>query len=142
MIVQTHRDPVETVPSFHKLAMTAHATLCRRLDVPRTVEAHMRWLEHHVDRNAAARAALPAGAVFDVDYGALVRDPVATVAAVHAHFGLPFEARLEERLDAWLAENGQRRFGDNPYTATAFGQRPEEIAERFSEYRRRYCGAS
>jgi hypothetical protein len=139
MIVQTHRDPVETVPSFHKLATTAHATLCRRLDVPRTVEAHMRWLEHHVARNEEARKALPPGAVLDVQYGALVRDPVATVAAVHAHFGLPFDAALEGRMRAWLAGNGQRRFGDNPYSAAAFGQAPEAIAERFADYRRTRC---
>jgi len=136
MIVQTHRDPVETVPSFHKLCVTAHATLCHRVDLPRTVEAHQRWLEHHLAGNAAARAELPPGKLFDVDYPALVRDPVGTVAAVHAHFGLPFDAALEDRLRAWLGQNGKSRFGENPYSAEAFGQRPEEIAERFSTYRR------
>jgi hypothetical protein len=135
MIVQTHRDPVETVPSFHRLCMTGHAALCARLDVPRTVEAHMRWLEHHVSQNRAARDTLPPGAICDVDYRALVADPIATVARVHAQLGLPFDNVFEARIAEWIATHPQRAFGDNPYSAEDFGQTRGAIAERFSAYR-------
>lgn len=133
MVVQTHRDPVEVLPSFHKLCTTMHAVLVPSLDVPRTVEAHTRWLAHVVARNEAARPRVPR--LVDVDYRALAADPLAAVARVHEAFGLPLTDGHVARMRAYLAENGQRRHGENPYSAEAFGQPPEAIAERFAGYR-------
>ncbi|HVE82278.1 MAG TPA: sulfotransferase [Myxococcales bacterium] len=138
MVAQTHRDPLEIVPSFHKLCMTMHAVMVPALDVPRTVAAHTDWLSWVVERNAAARSRFPPRQLVDVDYRALVADPVAQVERIHRAFNLPLTGRHVERMRAYLAENGQRRHGPNPYSAEAFGQRPEELAERFAAYRRRF----
>jgi hypothetical protein len=138
-IVQTHRDPLEVVPSFHKLCTTMHAVLVPTLDVPRTVEAHMRWLTHVVERNERGRRALAATGraqrVLDVQYADLLADPLGTVERIHDHVGLPSTGAELDRMRRWLASNGQRKHGRNPYAAQLFGQRPAEIAERFAGYR-------
>jgi hypothetical protein len=137
-VVQTHRDPVEVLPSFHKLCSTMHAVLVPELDRGRTVAAHTAWLAWLLERNAAARAALPARRVVDIDYRELVADPVAAVGRIHDALDLPLTDGHAARMRRWLADNGQRRHGDNPYTAEAFGQSSAEIAERFSAYRERF----
>jgi hypothetical protein len=76
--------------------------------------------------------------VMDVDYRALVADPVGVARAVHARFGIPWSDALEARLQRFVAENSQRKHGDNPYAADAFGQSAEGIDARFSAYRQRF----
>jgi hypothetical protein len=141
-IIQTHRDPVQVLPSFHKLCTTMHAVLMRKLDVPRTVEAHMQWLTHLLARNQQGRRALAESGrsdrLIDVRYEALLADPIAVVARIHEHAGFPLVGAEVDRMRAWLTDNHQRKHGDNPYSAEAFGQRPQEIVERFADYRREH----
>jgi hypothetical protein len=134
-VVQTHRDPVEVVPSFHKLALTMHRVLVPAIDLPRTIRAHMEWLEALVERNAHARLALAPGQLVDVGYRALVADPLAEVARIHDAFGLPLTAGHEQRIAQWMAEHPQREHGPNPYAAAEHGQTDDEIRTRFAGYR-------
>jgi hypothetical protein len=134
-IVRTHRDPVQCVPSFHKLTMTMHAVTCAALDVPAIVAANTRWLESITD----ACLATPAGPrVLDVDYRALVRDPVAVAREIHGRFALPWSDELEARMRSFVADNGQRKHGENRYDPDAFGQPAAALRERFAAYRRAF----
>ena len=135
MVVQTHRDPLEVVPSFHKLCTTMHATLTPAIDIPRTVQAHTDWLSWQVERNTKARAALPQDKVLDIEYRTLLQDPIAVVERIHDRFSLPLTGADIDRMRAYLQAHSQRAHGPNPYSAQAFGQRTEAIAERFASYR-------
>ncbi len=132
MVVRTHRDPLETLPSYHKLTLNMHAVLCGRLDVPAVVEANTRW---QVALTEAAVRPVPAGRVLDVDYRRLVADPVGTARDIHAHFGLAWDDRLAERLGRFAQTNGQRKYGENPYAIDEFGQSEAALRERFAPYR-------
>ena len=135
MIVRTHREPAEVVPSFHKLTMTMHAVTCTGLDVPAIVEANTRWIESITD---ACVATPRMERVVDVDYRALVGDPVGTARAIHERFGLGWSEGLERRMREFVAANGQRKHGENRYEAAGFGQSAEGLRERFSAYRRAF----
>lgn len=137
-VVQTHRAPSEGVPSFHKLSLTMHAVFSDRLDVPAIVEADTAWLAYVARRSIEDRAAVPAEQIADVDYRALIADPVGVARDVHARFGLGWSETLEARVQRFVADNGQRRHGDNPYAAAAFGQTAERIDAQFAEYRQRF----
>jgi hypothetical protein len=135
-VVMTHRALAEVVPSLHKLGLTTQAVLCRTLDVPRIVEASTAWLAWVAERIVEDRARTPH--VVDVDYRALVADPVGTARHIHDAFGLGWDDALEARLRAFVAANGQRRHGENPYSTEAFGQTPAEVDARFRAYRERF----
>lgn len=138
MVVQTHRDPLELVPSFHKLTTTFQAVLSERVDQPRTVELNMRWLQALVRESSDARPGLGPGRVCDVDYSDLVAEPLAVVEAIHDHFGLELDAIARERISQFVTRNHQRKYGANPYAAADFGQCEDEIAEAFADYRGRF----
>lgn len=74
----------------------------------------------------------------DVDYRALVGDPVGTARAIHERFGLGWSDALERRMREFVAANGQRKHGENRYEAAGFGQSAEGLRERFSAYRRAF----
>lgn len=138
MVVQTHRAPAEVVPSLHKLALTTQAVLSEEIDTARVVEANTRWLETVAARSVDDRPRVPPGRVLDVDYRALVEDPLGVAREVHRHFGLPWSEALGGRLGAYVSDNGQRRHGDNPYTPEDFGQTAAGIDARFQAYRARF----
>ena len=89
-------------------------------------------------RSVEDRVRVPAGQVIDVDYRALIADPVRVVRGIHDRFGLGWSDALEAQLAAFVGANGQRKHGDNPYAASAFGQTASAIDERFAAYRARF----
>jgi hypothetical protein len=137
MVVQLHRDPVEAVPSLHKLTLTMQSVLSRRVDVPRLAEANTRWVAAVLDRSLASRAQLPAGRLLDVSYRDLIADPLAVARRIHDHFGLPWTA-TRAQTQAFEAQHRQRRFGENSYSPEAFGQTRAGLAARFAGYRERF----
>lgn len=137
-VVVTHRDPVEVVPSFHKLTLSMHRVFSDEVDVPRTVEANTRWLHDLVQRSLDARPRLAAARIVDVGYRELVADPVGVVARIHDRFGLELDTPTRQRLERYVARNPQRQHGDNPYRAEDYGQRTAALAERFAAYRARF----
>jgi hypothetical protein len=135
MVVQTHRAPSEVVPSFHKLTLTTQSVLAAKVDVPSVVATNTTWLETVARRSVDDRARVPAGQVIDIDYRALIADPVGTARWIHDRFDLGWSDALEAELAAFVRANGQRKHGDNPYAAPAFGQTASGIDERFAAYR-------
>lgn len=137
-VVMLHRDPVEVVPSFHKLTLSVHRVFCDAVDTSRVVDLNTRWLHDLVQRNLEARARVPSARILDVGYRELLADPVGVVARIHEHFGLPLEPSMRARLDRYVAAHPQRQYGTNPYRVEDYGQRPEALAERFADYRTRF----
>ena len=85
LVVQTHRDPIEVVPSLNKLTTTFQSVLSDRVDNSRTAALNLRWMQQLVDQSERARPSTPAKQIIDIDYTDLIRDPLATVEAIHAH---------------------------------------------------------
>jgi hypothetical protein len=140
LVIRTHRSPVDVLPSHHRLIATLHAATCLHPDVPRMVDADTCYLEAIASRTMAADSdpRVPAGQVFDVDYRALVENPLDVVRRVCQHFGLPWRDEYPDRLAQFMSGHRQRQYGDNPYTCEEYGQSKEEIEGHFKAYIARY----
>lgn len=141
MVVHTHRDPVDLVPSDHKLAFAFHDGVTRGVDRTRIVETNTQGLAEMAERSVDAHDGPFGGRLCDVSYPELVRDPVGTVRAIYGFFGLPFTADVEARTEAFVATNPRNKHGANRYTPEAFGQTRVEIERRFRRYRERFVPA-
>jgi hypothetical protein len=131
-IVQTHRDMGDVVPSANSLIYSLHALTTDHVDVPRMCEANMKYFEHMIERNEASRAA--GVRIIDVQYEALVRDPVACVRRIHHEAELEFGETMEERLQAFVRGRPKHKFGSHTYSAEDFGTTKDAFRARFSEY--------
>lgn len=137
-IVQTHRDPVECVPSECKLILSVHGISVKELDWRRTVESNHFKVHAYTERSVAF-ADTPAGArVHHIDYRQLVRDPVGVARAVHDRAGIPFTPSHQATLADFAAENRQHKHGKNQYSAADFGLDPAWLAKEFADYRERF----
>ena len=133
LLIQTHRNPVETSSSLASLFHSVHSRMTERLDVRRMTEAILSFHEHQIARNLAARDAHP-GAVFDVYYDRLVADPIATVRDIYDHYELAWSEEFAERLKYYLQQNPRGKHGAHRYAPENFGQTGEAISERFAAY--------
>lgn len=140
LVVRTHRNPVEVVPSYHRLVASWLAIICRRLDLPRMVEDTTRTLAHMAARTVAADddPRVPRDRVIDVDYRTLVQDPLAAVRGICRRFDIPWKDVYSGRLEQFTSRHRQRAHGDNPYCCEEYGQSKEDIAARFRSYIGRY----
>ncbi len=138
MVVRTHRDPLQTVPSYHKLVAVSQASTTHGVDLDEVVASNTKYLLAMAQRSVELDRERTRDRVFDVDYRDLVADPVGTVNAIYTHFGLPFGPGLRSRLHAFVAQNRQHGSGSNPYSIEQFGQTREELSESFAAYRQKF----
>jgi hypothetical protein len=137
LLIQTHRNPVETSASLASLFYSLHSRTTERLDVRRMTEAILSFHEHQIARNLEARDAHP-GSLFDVYYDRLVVDPIGTVRDIYDHYGLAWSEEFAERLNCYLQQNPRGKHGAHLYAPETFGQTRDTISKRFAAYIERF----
>ncbi len=133
LIVQTHRDPVEVINSANSLFHTLHSFQMKPYDLDKMVETNLRQMELIYEKNKEKRQALN-HTICDVDYKALVKDPLGTTKQVYAHFGLEWTADYEASLGQFINHNPKDKLGKHRYAAEDFGWTDAGIRARFAEY--------
>jgi len=134
-VIQTHRDPVQAIPS---LCSTLH--MARRMFEGDATRADVigprecRYWRQALDRTNRARRTRPAQ-FFDVDHRRFVADPMGTVKAIYAHFGLELSAVARERMQAWIVASPTSKHGEHRYRLEDFGITREHIEREFAEHR-------
>lgn len=139
-VIFTHRDPLEVVGSLASLTYGLRSTFTDESDPARVgPEMTRRWADG-LGRALAAReeGLVPAGRFFDVRYEELVRDPIATVRRIYAHYGLAFSPMTEQRMRRFLAAHPKDKHGRHRYTLAEFGLDRDEEAARYRAYRDRF----
>jgi len=137
LLIMTHRDPLQTVPSYvsmqaalYKLSATLTDHEVGGFWFPRLVE-WMRMFE-------AARARIGEDRFIDIDYREVGKDPMAQAQRVLARVGIPIDAKLEEVLSEFLAGNRREQRPLHEYSLERFGLSEEAIRREFADYRARY----
>jgi hypothetical protein len=132
-VVLTHRDPVETIPSFASLV---HILRGLTSDDPDPVEVGRQWgdkMQRMVGRCMAVRAQYPER-FLDVRYRVLIADPMAQIRSIYAFAGLELSPAAEERMRAWTIENARHRRPPHRYTLEKFGLTEEWLRAAFAAY--------
>jgi hypothetical protein len=137
LLIQTHRNPVESSVSLASYFYSLHSRMTERLDVRRMTEAILSFHEHQIARNLEARVAHPT-ALFDVYYDRLVADPIGTVRDIYNRYELAWSEEFAERLNYYVQQNPRGKHGAHLYAPENFGQTGEAISERFAAYIERF----
>lgn len=140
-IIQTHRNPLEVMASLASLSTTLRSAFSDKVD-PVAIGAEMSRCWGNAVLNAIDQrdsGALPEDRFLDLDYREIVSDPISTVRAVYAQFGMSLEADTVESMRRFLAENPKDKHGRHRYTLEQFGLDPNVEAARFAHYRARFC---
>lgn len=138
MIVQTHRDPLQSVPSVVNLIGAAHRIFRGdKADASGVYAREEAFWQQALARADAVKDANP-GKVFDVQFKDFVTDQMGVVRQIYAHFGLALSAEAEAAMLGWLEANPRRSTTMQRFTPEDFGHDSDGLKMRYSAYRERY----
>lgn len=140
LLVQTHRDPAKVIAS-----VTATVAMMRRVcsNAPLREESiakgNLAAYARVLAETMARRAADPAldQQICDVHFRGLIADPIGTVRAVYAHFGLALSSEAEVAMRAWL-QNAESHMAKRKFTLAEFGLGEDDVEAGFAGYIEHY----
>lgn len=138
--VMTHRDPVQVVGSIAKLSASLRAMRTLAPVDPADVGQDMlHFILRHADRIMEFDRGPGGSGVIHVDYYALVDNPVSAMRQVHDALGIDSPDDVREAVEQWRLANPKNARGRNDYALDQYGLDENAVAERFSEYMRRFA---
>src|SRR5262249_54867130 len=140
-VIMTHREPLEVLASEASLHTVLRQTFSDVVD-PALVGREVTELiadEIRVGLEARDDACARADQFFDVGYCDLVKDPLATVRSIYAHFDMPLTTTAETRMRRYLTETPKDKHGAHVYSLAQFGLDHDEERERYRAYRERFA---
>jgi hypothetical protein len=139
-IILTHRDPLEVVASVASLHAVLRRTFSNAAD-PKAIGPEVtQMLANDIARGMRLldRCGPPPERLLNVWYTDLVRDPVASVRSIYAHFDLPFSSEVEARMRRFLRETLREREERHVYSLAQFGLDPATERQRYGAYCERF----
>jgi hypothetical protein len=137
-IVQTHRDPLEVMPSWASLGYSLWQQNSDEAD-PSTCGAYWsaRWAES-MQRCMRVRDAGNEERFLDVDFLDTDRDPFAVLKRIYDFIGWQQTEEARAAQEEWMKENRRTTRPPHEYTLEMFGYTEEALRETYREYRERF----
>ena len=137
LLIMTHRDPLETVPSYvsmeaalYKLSAAVPDREVGAFWFDRLVE----WIRHF----EAARARIGEGRFIDIDYRDVSSNPLAQAECVLSRMGVESTVGLQDALAEFVAGNKREQRPPHVYAPARFGLEDKAIRDALADYRSRY----
>jgi len=135
LVIQTHRDPGTAIASVCSLAAQASDGWSTMFTGAVIGRDQLELWASGLERFTAERARHdpdPSPQFFDVSYDDLAADPVGTVEAVYAYFGLPFSGAAADAMRAYLTRGAASRSRSaHRYALADFGLTAADVSARF-----------
>lgn len=137
-VIQTHRDPLQTVPSMASFAYTIWGVYGADPDAKAAGRIwsgkFARGLKHTMD----VRETLPPGRIMDVWYLDAVARPMDVVRQIYPFIGMELTPEIEKKMQDWAASAGREQRPPHEYSAEKTGLTDEKLKQDFRGYRERY----
>ncbi len=138
-VIQTHRDPMQSIPSIASMVYYLWRLGSDHAD---PVSAGQQWSENWA-RDLRACMAFRDGSglgdrFLDVRYLDTVRDPVGVARRINDWLGRELPPLAEDKMRAWIEDNAREKRAVHDYTLQQFGLTEAGIERDFREYRERF----
>jgi len=137
-IVHTYRDPIEVLPSLSNLIVTLKGAFSYNINPYEVGPSAIDYCVRNLRKFFASTERLPSTLWTDVAYLDLVRNPMEVVRRIYARLGEHLTLEAEAKMERFLAENPQGKFGRHVYSLADFGFQSEAIEEQFRFYTERF----
>ncbi len=136
--VQTHRDPLVTIPSYASMIHALWRGVTDAADPVAAARESSATLEQDLARCLEVRQGLPDEKFVDVDFQETVSDPVAVVERIYRRIGMPMTETARSQIRAYMSTHPREGRPKHTYTLEQFGFTAEEIRRRFRAYREKH----
>lgn len=138
LIVQTHRDPLQTIPSYCSMVASFSRPSTDMLDME-WIGRHWseRWAEN-MNLTMKTRASADPHLFIDIPYLDALKKPMEQAEKIYAQMGRELTDAARTSMQAWLKENEKDKHGKHDYSVDDYDLSNERILELFGEYRDRF----
>jgi hypothetical protein len=139
-VIQTHRDPLKTIPSALSLMATLRWMRCQRVPLEKVGErtaAGYEWIYRN-EIEQREKGGLPDDRFVDVRYHDLVADPGGTVRGIYERLDWPLPDGLVRRVTEYVAAKPRGSRGAHRYSLEDWELDAAAERERFAFYRERF----
>jgi hypothetical protein len=133
-IIQTHRDPVQTIPSICSFIRTLHSATTARDDSVDIGQAWSEMFARSMVEALAARQRHP-DRFLDVWYKDTVAEPRRVAESVFRFIGQPLTDAGWAEMELWREANKREARPSHDYSLATFGLTREQIERQFEDYR-------
>ncbi len=137
-VVQTHRDPRKTMPSFCSMVAHNRGIFSDHVDPEEIARHWSRKARRMVELTIQSRDKADADRFVDVSYYDLMKDPIAELERIYLKAGIGFDAEAVWQAKTFMKRNPQNRFGRHIYHLSNFGLSEKIIEDYFSFYREKH----
>ena len=135
-IIQTHRDPIKTVPSF--------CSMCANLFEPLTTNFDKVFIGKHWS-NKLTRALNHCMNIseqhpnnfLDLEFLNMIKDPIDEMKKIYEFIGESFGEKTEVAMEAWREEN-KHEMGAHKYSLEEYDLTESQINNNFAKYQQKY----
>ena len=137
-VIQTHRDPLQTIPSIASFNATLWQVYGHDVDPARTGRQWSDIFARGMRETMAFRDQQGAGKFLDVWFSDTLSKPLEVVRAIYDFVGLSFPEGIQERMQVYLEQNTRDKRPVHEYSIEYFGLSEAQIERDFADYRQRY----
>ena len=135
LVVHTHRDPGQSIPSYAKLQEMVWAGRGDPAGKAFVGKAMLDMWSDLTKRNMEARKRLAGQKqILDIPYRRVLQDSLSVIEEIYAAKGLELKPEAVASIKAWGEKNKQHKWGVHKYSGEEFGLSEENITEAFAEY--------
>ena len=138
-VIQTHRDPVRSIPSIASFIDTLQRIYSDHVDATVVGKVWSHHMRSGLDNTMSVRDTVPAQ-FLDVPFEDTVRQPLDVVRRVYDFIGWELTAEVLARMRAWLIEDERSHSAAHDYAPDAFGLSEAQLVRDFATYRTRHIG--
>ena len=135
-VIQTHRDPQKTVPSFCSMCANLFEPLTNSYDKNNIGSHWANKLAKVLNHCMEVSNANPNN-FLNLDFLKMIKDPISEMSTVYSFIGQDFTDQAENAMTAWKEEN-QHEMGAHQYSLDEFGLESTFIETNFSAYINQY----
>jgi hypothetical protein len=143
-VIQTHRDPVQTIPSIASFIDTLWRIYGTDVDASAAGRSWSERMARGLAHTAQVRTTAKPQQFMDVQFIDTVKQPMAVVKQIYDLIGWRITPEAEAAMQAWLTEDEKSHSagGAHDYSPEAFGLTPEQLKRDFAPYRERHIVSS
>lgn len=136
-IIQTHRDPLETIPSISSFHLTLRRMASDAVDAPLLARQWSEKFARGMSQSMATRAQHESQFI-DIWYKDTVSKPLLEVQKVYDFIGMELTQETRQLMERWREENSRTKREPHDYSMAAFGMSEQQLKVQFAEYRQRF----
>jgi hypothetical protein len=141
-VIQTHRDPVETIPSIASMYAALWRLASDEVDEHEIGRQCLGRYARSLSLCLAARERLPSDRFLDVDYRKAVTRPLEEVRRIYAFLERELTPEAEAAMQRHRRDHARDKRAAHDYGLERFGYTEEQIARAFAGYRERFVPAA